>query len=206
MNKDLIALAMGDERRALLPCPFCGSSDLDPAKQAKQYVACNKCGAFGPSPDSSYPLMQWDLRRAAIHDAWQARSALAAPQPSQGAQPVVDQEPASMSDNGSCGSQVSGKPVSAEAGKGVEDCFDRKKLMCRVLNHAIESGVISENEGIYLAVAPSESVAVSADPSAVPAQAVGEKESVEPWVDGNGVIRTGVLPDATQEAAEGGSQ
>lgn len=31
------------------------------------------------------------------------------------AQPVVDQEPASLSHNGSCGSQVSGKPVSAEA-------------------------------------------------------------------------------------------
>lgn len=43
--------------------------------------------------------------------AWQAARALSV------AQPVVDQEPASMSDNGSCGSQVSGKPVSAEAGK-----------------------------------------------------------------------------------------
>lgn len=44
-------------------------------------------------------------------EGWQAR-ALSAAQPV--AQPVVDQEPASMSDNGSCGSQVSGKPVSAE--------------------------------------------------------------------------------------------
>lgn len=45
--------------------------------------------------------------------AYSRLASLSAAQPV--AQPVVDQKPASMSDNGSCGSQVSGKPASAEA-------------------------------------------------------------------------------------------
>ena len=97
-------------------------------------------------------------------------AALAAPQPSQGAEPDwYRSEVLRAGDEGYAQGLIDGaashRPASAEAGEGVEDCFDRKKLMCRVVNQAVESGVISENEGIHLALAPSESVAVVTAPA-----------------------------------------
>ena len=42
----------------LLPCPFCGASDLEPRVGAMvAYVACNDCGADGPMNGPEAPLV-----------------------------------------------------------------------------------------------------------------------------------------------------
>ena len=35
--------------RELKPCPFCGGTDFD----VSQWIECNACGAFGPTPDDN---------------------------------------------------------------------------------------------------------------------------------------------------------
>ena len=47
------------EKDQLKPCPFCGSKDLD----VTQWVECNGCGAFGPTPDEYGDLSAWNERK-----------------------------------------------------------------------------------------------------------------------------------------------
>ena len=42
----------------LKPCPFCGSTNLD----VTQWIECNGCGAFGPTPTDSGDLSEWNTR------------------------------------------------------------------------------------------------------------------------------------------------
>jgi hypothetical protein len=71
--------------RALLPCPFCGSSDLSPATNGKLYVSCNACGCFGPGPQLTLgnSMTQWTVREAETIGMWQARASIAAAQAEQ---------------------------------------------------------------------------------------------------------------------------
>lgn len=46
------------EKDQLKPCPFCGSLDLD----VTQWIECNSCGAFGPSPSDTGDLSAWNTR------------------------------------------------------------------------------------------------------------------------------------------------
>jgi len=46
------------EKHLLKPCPFCGSTNLD----VTQWVECNGCGAFGPTPADSGDLSNWNTR------------------------------------------------------------------------------------------------------------------------------------------------
>lgn len=65
---------VSDAEQQLLPCPFCGQTDLvmsTPAGDGSwQYVLCNECAARGPSIH---------LGQAAIRNDWNTR---AAPSPS----------------------------------------------------------------------------------------------------------------------------
>lgn len=42
----------------LKPCPFCGENDLD----VTQWIECNTCGAFGPTPEENGDLSNWNRR------------------------------------------------------------------------------------------------------------------------------------------------
>ncbi|MBX9404765.1 hypothetical protein K5E40_03630 [Pseudomonas baetica] len=48
------------EKPDLAPCPFCGSSDLN----VVQWIECNSCGAFGPTPGDDGDLSIWNKREA----------------------------------------------------------------------------------------------------------------------------------------------
>ncbi|MFL9582420.1 hypothetical protein [Stenotrophomonas sp. AB1(2024)] len=51
-----------EQARELLPCPFCGNSDLG----VGQWVECHTCSAFGPGYELGDPLVLWNQRRPAI--------------------------------------------------------------------------------------------------------------------------------------------
>lgn len=57
----------------LLPCPFCGSTDVhtSPNGENYAYVYCNTCGAEGPTNDIGSVVMTWN-RRAQPAQAVQA--------------------------------------------------------------------------------------------------------------------------------------
>lgn len=44
----------------LSPCPFCGSTDLNVA----QWIECNGCGAFGPTPGDDGDQSIWNKRES----------------------------------------------------------------------------------------------------------------------------------------------
>jgi len=48
----------------LLPCPFCGASDLEkPEKDAGLFVSCNSCGTYGPDSDTKKgAILDWNTR------------------------------------------------------------------------------------------------------------------------------------------------
>lgn len=45
----------------LAPCPFCGGTDLN----VVQWIECNDCGAFGPTPGDDGDLSIWNKREPA---------------------------------------------------------------------------------------------------------------------------------------------
>ena len=45
-------------------------------------------------------------------------------------------------------------PERSEAVPVVVGTFDRKRLLCRVINHAVEAGVIDDGEALFLAINP----------------------------------------------------
>lgn len=48
----------------LLPCPFCGSSDLE--DEIALYVFCKECNAFGPdAKDGKSAIEMWNQRAEA---------------------------------------------------------------------------------------------------------------------------------------------
>jgi len=54
----------------LKACPFCGNRDLD----VGQWIECNSCGAFGPTPKNCGELSNWNDRPDdALRDALQQR-------------------------------------------------------------------------------------------------------------------------------------
>ncbi len=71
----------------LLPCPFCGSSNLRYEFCGSQgYIECNECGTQGPCDErAADPICDLD----AACDAWNRRAALAQPEP----QGPTDEEP-----------------------------------------------------------------------------------------------------------------
>jgi Lar family restriction alleviation protein len=56
----------------LLPCPFCGSTDIDVYPDYPVYVKCNVCGACGPQARDSGN--EWAL--AKVTEAWNRRAKL----------------------------------------------------------------------------------------------------------------------------------
>lgn len=42
----------------LIGCPFCGSNDL----VVVQWIECNGCGAFGPTPSIEEGVLNWNKR------------------------------------------------------------------------------------------------------------------------------------------------
>ena len=58
----------------LKPCPFCGSTDLTGPSRMSQYIKCNNCATFGPTPFTKREVtMQWVLWAGYIVDAWNTR-------------------------------------------------------------------------------------------------------------------------------------
>jgi hypothetical protein len=49
-------------KHELNPCPFCGSKDLD----VTQWIECNGCGAFGPTPGDDGDLSAWNQLRGVV--------------------------------------------------------------------------------------------------------------------------------------------
>ena len=37
-------------KKELLPCPFCGSSNIKVPTEYDMYISCNNCLSYGPSP------------------------------------------------------------------------------------------------------------------------------------------------------------
>ena len=59
----------------LLPCPFCGSTRLDPPERGIHYVRCMDCDAYGPSPEgcshaasAAASVEAWNRRRTTLRD------------------------------------------------------------------------------------------------------------------------------------------
>ena len=63
----------------LLPCPFCGSEDIDPVSiegswgysSSKDYVKCNSCGAQGGVVEDGKlddAIANWNMRAEDYHD------------------------------------------------------------------------------------------------------------------------------------------
>jgi hypothetical protein len=63
----------------LLPCPFCGSTNLRYEFAGSQgYIECNDCGTAGPGDErAADPICDMD----AAYLAWNRRAALAQPEP-----------------------------------------------------------------------------------------------------------------------------
>jgi Lar family restriction alleviation protein len=55
----------------LLPCPFCGSTDIGEEVSGFLYIACNKCGGSGPYTGDRTALENWN-RRAPVAEAQRA--------------------------------------------------------------------------------------------------------------------------------------
>ena len=60
---------MGDK---LLPCPFCGSTDIETYPDFPVYVKCEVCGACGPCAQDSG--IRWALAMAKAVEAWNRRA------------------------------------------------------------------------------------------------------------------------------------
>lgn len=56
----------------LLPCPFCGSNNLEDAGVGAEYVSCGDCGAFGPDCGVDYTL-QREIRLGEARNKWNTR-------------------------------------------------------------------------------------------------------------------------------------
>jgi hypothetical protein len=60
----------------LLPCPFCGSTNLSGPFVGQTFIECLGCRCYGPE---AYPVkvdwysVQWAVRRSQIVDAWNRR-------------------------------------------------------------------------------------------------------------------------------------
>ena len=63
----------------LLPCPFCGSTNLRSEFSGSQgYIECNECGTQGPCDErAADPICDYD----AAYAAWNRRATLAQPEP-----------------------------------------------------------------------------------------------------------------------------
>ena len=55
----------------LLPCPFCGSSDLgDPNFECDYGIQCNSCGAMHGHEDRDEAIRLWNTRATAQPEGW----------------------------------------------------------------------------------------------------------------------------------------
>lgn len=54
----------------LLPCPFCGSTEIRPAERGLAYAECHKCDAYGPSHIEGFDSDSW----RSANDMWNQRA------------------------------------------------------------------------------------------------------------------------------------
>lgn len=77
----------------LLPCPFCGSTDVYLGYAAYTYVSCGDCGAHGPDimPDVTWPSdpgygESWRKAQAEAAEMWNRRA------PSLFGRPIIESD------------------------------------------------------------------------------------------------------------------